>query len=84
MPIFIVPNYIFLLVGGKSCRKVDQFNYVFTNYPQDNNWTKMKQNQTYKKGQMLKGPALKSSGLYISVFQDRNNRGAVNMFKNMY
>ena len=33
---------------------------------------------------MLKGPGLKSSGLYISVFQDRPNWGTLNMFKNMF
>ena len=31
--------------------------------------------------QMLKGPALKSLGLYISVFQDRPDRGALNIIK---
>ena len=35
-------------------------------------------------GQMLKGPVLKSLGLYILVFQDRPDRGAFNMFKNMF
>ena len=30
---------------------------------------------------MLKQPALKSMGLYISVFQNRLNRGACNMFE---
>ena len=32
---------------------------------------------------MLKQPSLKSSGLYISVFQDRPDKGALNMFKTM-
>ena len=31
-------------------------------------------------GQMLKGPGLKSSGLYISVFQDRPDRGMLLFF----
>ena len=33
------------------------------------------------KWRMLKVPALKSSDLLISVFQDRSNRGAFNTFK---
>ena len=33
---------------------------------------------------MLKGPGLKSLGLYIYVFQDRPDRGRKNMFKNMF
>ena len=32
-------------------------------------------------GRMLKAPPLKSSGLRISVFRDRSERGAFNMFK---
>ena len=35
-------------------------------------------------GQMLKKTSLKSSVLYISVFQDRPQRGAFNMFENMF
>ena len=33
---------------------------------------------------LLKGPGLKSSGLYISVVLDRSDRGALNMFKKSY
>ena len=33
---------------------------------------------------MLKGPALKSSGLHISVFQGGPDRGAFNMFENLF
>ena len=33
---------------------------------------------------MIKQPALKSSGLQISVFQDRTDNGAFNMFKNLF
>ena len=32
----------------------------------------------FQKGQMLKAPLLKSSGLHISVFQDRSERGEFN------
>ena len=33
---------------------------------------------------MLKEPSLKSSGLCISVFQDRHDKGAFNMFENIF
>ena len=33
---------------------------------------------------MLKGPGLKSSGLYISFFLDKPDSGALNMFKNVF
>ena len=38
-------------------------------------------NNRAKIWQMLKAPPLKSSGLYILVFQDRPDRGAYNMFE---
>ena len=37
-----------------------------------------------KERRMLKWPALKSSGLYISAFKDGPNREALNMFENMF
>ena len=46
-----------------------------------------KNNHISNEGQdrrMLKGPALKSSGLYILVVQDRSDGEAFNMFENMF
>ena len=38
----------------------------------------------FRPGWMLNGPGLKFFGLYILFFQDKPNRGAFNMFKNMF
>ena len=37
-----------------------------------------------KTGRMLKAPPLISLDLHISVFQDKSERGALHMYKNMF
>ena len=49
-----------------------------------NNNEAFSKNTVLNRWRMLKQPRLKSSGLSISVLQDRPDRGALNMFINMF